>query len=178
MMHSLVSDLAKDIERCEAYQIPVNIQHQQSVESLINLLLTDSLEGIGGQLPSILSVENYAPTTSTYSSMKSSGNLSLIEDLGLQKDLADYYEGAVIESIKKGEYQVEFFTNELLTWLVSNADLSEMKLLNNSEAIVLSNKLLIYGSLIAQKVEAYEAIVEGSKKLKQQIESKLDEEGR
>jgi C4-dicarboxylate-specific signal transduction histidine kinase len=110
LMNSLVGDLSEDIRRYEEYQIPVNIQHQQNVESLLESLLTDSLDHIGNQLSAILGVENYAPTSSTYNSMKSSGKLRLIEDLALQKMLTDYYDGLVIESDRsdrKGEYQVE-----------------------------------------------------------------------
>lgn len=176
LMRSLVNDLSKDIEVYEEYQISVNTQHQQSVGDLLQLLLTDSIERIEAQLPTIVQVENFAPTTSTYSSMKTSGKLRLIEDLALQKKLADYYEGLAIESVRKGELQVDFFTNELLTWLMSNVDLLEMKILNKDELIMLRNKLVIYESFIGQKVESYEMVVENSKKLKLHIESILKAE--
>ncbi len=172
-MNSLINDLSEDIETYESYQIPVNTTHQENVENLLNLLLSDSLEEISAQLPIILGVENYVPTTSTYSSMKASGKLRLIGDLALQKKLNSYYEGLVIESTRKGEYQVDFFTNELLTWLTNNADLMEMEILNKDELIVLRNKLIIYQSLIDQKTESYKMLVEHSKKLKEQIESVL-----
>lgn len=176
LMKSLVNDLAEDIRRYEEYQLPVNVQHQQNTENLLNILLADSLEGVEEQLSTIFQLENFSPTTSTYSSMKSSGKLSLIEDLALQKELTDFYEGMVIESEKKGDYQVEFFTNELLTWLTNNVDLVDMKILNKDELTVLRNKLIIYGSLIDQKVKTYEMIVEDSKELKQRIETLLESE--
>lgn len=176
LMKSLVNDLAEDIRRYEEYQLPVNVQHQQNTENLLNILLADSLEGVEEQLSTIFQLENFSPTTSTYSSMKSSGKLSLIEDLALQKELTDFYEGMVIESEKKGDYQVEFFTNELLTWLTDNVDLVDMKILNKDELTVLRNKLIIYGSLIDQKVKTYEMIVEDSKELKQRIETLLESE--
>jgi hypothetical protein len=119
----------------------------------------------------VFQVENFGPTTSTYGSMKSSGKLGLIEDLTLRKKLTGYYEGVVLEGIKKGEFQVDFFTEELLTWVIQNVDLSEMRILNKDELIILRNKLIIYESLIDQKVEAYEMIVEDSKQLKVSIES-------
>lgn len=171
LMKSLANDFSEDIKTYEEYQIPENIQHQKNVENLLKLLSTDSLAGIEDQLSTIFQLENFAPTTSTYSSMPSSGKLRLIEDLALQKKLSDYYEGLVLESIKKGEFQVDFFTNELLTWLTNNVDLLEMEILNKEELIVLRNKLIIYESLIGQKVKAYEMIVEDSRKLKQRIES-------
>jgi len=174
LMRSLVNDLSEDIRRYEEYQIPVNVEYQQAVENLLNTLINDSLKESDERLAVILGIENYAPTTSTYSSMKSSGKLGLIEDLHLQKMLTDYYEGVAIESEKKGEYQVDFFTNELLTWYTSNVDMLEMRLLNKDELIVLRNKLLIYTSLIDQKVKSYEMIVEDSKELKERIESILN----
>lgn len=176
LMQSLVSDLSEDIKRYEEYQIPENIQHQQNVEQLLESLLVDSLEGIDGQLSAILGVENYEPTASTYSSMKSSGKLSLIEDLTLQKMLTDYYDGLVFESTRKGQYQVDYFTDELLAWLTKNVDFYDMQLLNKNELVVLRNQLMIYASLIDQKVNSYEMIVEDSKKLKRHIESILESE--
>lgn len=174
LMNSLVDDLSEDIRVYEEFQIPVNIQHQQNVENLLVMLSSDDSEGILDQLPTIMQVENFAPTSATYSSMKSSGKLRLIEDLALQKKLTSYYDGLALESEAKGEYQVDFFTNELLAWLTNNVDLLEMEVLNKNELIVLRNKLFIYTSLIDQKVRSYEMIVEDSKELKLQIESILE----
>ena len=173
LMNSLLEDLSEDIRVYEEYQIPVNTQHRQNVESLLSLLSTDEPEGLDSQLPTIFQVENYAPATSTYSSMKAAGKLGLMDDLALQKALVDYYEGLVPESEKKGEYQVDFFTNELLTWLTNNVDMLNMEVLNKGELTVLRNKLIIYESLIDQKVKTYEMIVEDSRELKQRIESTL-----
>lgn len=173
LMASLVNDLAEDIRIYETYQIPANVQHQQNIGDLLQSLLTDSIERAEGQLAVIFQIENFAPTTSTYSSMKSAGKLRLIEDLALRKKLADYYEGLAVESVRKGEFQVDFFSNELMTWLTNNADLLEMAIVNKDEVIVLRNKLIIYESLIAQKVKSYEMLVEDSKQLKLRIESIL-----
>lgn len=173
LMNSLVNDLSEDIETYEKYQIPKNIQQQQSISKLLELLIADSLETIGNELSSVFQVENFTPTTSTYSSIKNSGKLKLIEDLTLQKELSDYYEGLVIESEKKGEFQADYFTNELLTWLVSNVDLLSMNFVKQDELIIFRNKLIIYKSLIEQKVEAYKLILDHSKKLKLNIESIL-----
>lgn len=171
LMNSLVSDLSEDIKAYEEYQIPENIRLQEDLNKLLELLLKNNLEGIGDELSAVFQVENFNPTTSTYSSMKSSGKLKLIDDLALQKELSDYYEGVVPESINKGEFQVDYFTEELLTWLTSNVDLAEMKLLKEDELVELRNKLIIYESLIDQKVNSYKLLVEDSKKLKKSIES-------
>lgn len=171
LMHSLVNDLSEDIETYEEYQIPVNIQQQKNIGKLLELMSTDNFEDFGNQLPVVFQVENFTPTTATYSSMKYSGRLTLIDELSLQKKLSNYYELLVYEGEKKGEFQVEFFTNELLTWLTNNVDLLEMKLLKQDELIVLRNKLIVYESLVEQKVDTYKMIVEDSKKLKMSIDS-------
>ncbi|HMB98913.1 MAG TPA: DUF6090 family protein [Balneolaceae bacterium] len=174
LMTSLVNDLSEDIQDYENFLIPVNIQHQKNVESLLNSLMTDSLDGINDQMFAILSVENFAPTTSTYSSMKASGKLGLIDDLSLQKSLSDYYEGLAVENIRKGEYQVEYFTTEVMAWLTNNVDLTNMEFIHTDELTVFLNKLIIYGSLVSQKIESYEMSVESSRELKLQIESILE----
>ncbi|MEQ8702615.1 MAG: DUF6090 family protein [Phaeodactylibacter sp.] len=173
LMNSLISDLSQDIEKYERYDIPVNIQYQEKVLAVLDLLLADSTEGIGGPLSDIIGIENYAPTTSTYSSMKSSGKLRLIDDLDLRKELTDFYEGFATESEMKGTYQVDYFTDELLLWLTMNVDLVDMQILNKGELVVLRNKLFIYESLISQKVESYKIVVDKSRELKQAIESTL-----
>ncbi len=173
LMNSLVNDLAEDIKAYEEYQIPENIQQQKNIGNLLELLSAGNLADIGSQLPIVFQVENYVPTTSTYTSMKYSGKLTLVDELSLQKKISNYYEGLVFESEKKGEFQVEFFTKELLTWLTNNVDLLEMKLLKQDELIVLRNKLIIYESLIEQKVNTYTMVVEDSKKIKLSIESRL-----
>jgi len=173
LMNSLLADLSKDIKAYEEYQIPVNKQYQQNVERLLSSLMTNDMDEIGEKISDVLGVENFTPSTSTYSSIKASGKLGLINDLELQKMLTDFYEGLAVESIRKGEYQVDFFTGELMTWLTTNVDLTDMQLIHSDELIVFKNKLIIYGSLINQKVESYEMIVEDSKKLQLQIESLL-----
>lgn len=58
--------------------------------------------------------------------------------------------------------------------MTNNIDFTDMELLNTDDVIVLRNKLIIYGSLIKQKVASYEIVVENSTKLKLHIESILE----
>lgn len=171
LMKSMLTDLAEDIEVYEEYQIPENRKQQENIGKLIEMLVKDSLDGFGVQLSLVFQVENFKPTTSTYSSMKSSDKMRLINNLDLQKNISDYYEGTAEESSRKGEFQVDYFTDELLTWLTRNVDLTTMELLTKNELIQLRNKLIIYESLVEQKVGAYEMNVESSKELKNRIES-------
>jgi hypothetical protein len=173
LMNSLRTDLQSDIETYETYQIPENKRHQTNVVDLLNILLNDSLGGNEDQLSTIFEVQNYAPSSATYSSMKSSGKLSLLNDLSLQNDLSYFYEGFALESIDKGESQVAFFSDELLPWYMNNLDFASMQVLNASELVVLRNKLIIYETLIDQKVQSYEEIVRESKDLEKSIEATI-----
>lgn len=48
-----------------------------------------------------------------------------------------------------------------------------MKFINENEIIVLKNKIIIYESLISQKVDAYKIIIKESEKLIEKIDSQL-----
>lgn len=170
-IQSLIEDLNKDISVYEDYQIPENTKIQQDVDKLLQMLVSEDAKDIKEQLPNVLQVENYSPTTSTYTSMKSSGKLSLLNNLQLQKDLSDFYEGLVIETQLKGQYQVDYFTSDILKWFTENVDILDMQLLEQDNLIVFRNKLLIYQSLIEQKIASYNMVVRDSKVLKSQIES-------
>lgn len=173
LMEALLADLSDDINSYAEYQIPLNEQHLKNVAELLQVLSSDMSADTTGSLATIFDVQNFAPTTATYSSMKSSGKLRLISDLSLRKGLTSYYEGLVLESVAKGEFQVDYFTDELLVWLTEHADLSTMALTADADRLVLQNKLIIYQSLIDQKVESYRMVVERSQALKAQIEELL-----
>ncbi|MCB0786960.1 MAG: hypothetical protein KDC02_22470, partial [Flavobacteriales bacterium] len=65
-------------------------------------------------------------------------------------------------------------TNELLPWLTLNMDLATMQLVKEDELTVLKNKLIIYGSLVEQKVGSYEAMAESSKALRERISAAME----
>ncbi len=169
LMQSMLNDLEADIKSYENYQIPFNISYQENLDSLLSFLSTDDVEAIEHQLPSILQVENFAPNSSIYHSIKSSGKIKLIDDIQLQKSLSDFYDGTVQECVSKNEIQAEFFMEEVMHWLQLNSDLMNMKLLKDRELLVLRNTLMIYQSLVDQKVRNYQLVVEESKALKEQI---------
>ncbi|MEL7147317.1 MAG: DUF6090 family protein [Bacteroidota bacterium] len=174
-LKSLQTDLTDDIRSYEEYQIPVNKQHLQNVDTLLNALATVPQPETASLLGAIFDVQNYAPVTSTYSSMKASGKFALIEDMALKKQLTDYYESTVSESMAKGRFQVDYFTDELLVWMTNHADLQTMSFRADTDFTVLKNKLLIYSGAIEQKVENYERIVQESKALSDAINTYLQQ---
>lgn len=171
LMNSIMNDLSTDIDAYNNYQIPVNTKHQENLDSLLIVLSTNELTNVNDHLPYIFQIENYSPTASTYNSMKFSGKTKLIKNQNILNKLNDFYDGLALECVQKNKVQVDFFMNELLKWLSLNADLVEMELLNKEGLIVLRNKVLIYKSLIDQKIENYKMIVDESNHLKGQLDS-------
>lgn len=174
LMTSMINDLASDIKTYEAYQIPVNEKYQVAIDSLLEFLIEGNLPEVQNHIPALLQLENYAPTNSTYVSMKSAGKLKLLDDLALQKELSDFYDGLVLECNKKNEIQADYFMQEIVQWLTVHVDLEKMTILRPQELMVLKNRLLIFGSLVEQKIENYKMVVEESKALQEQLQSVLD----
>jgi len=175
-MQSLITDLKEDLKTYQDYQIPVNQEQLGQINQLVEELANDKLDGLQSGMVAIFQVENYAASSSTYSSLKSSAKLGLIKDLDLQKELNNYYEGLATESQLKGQFQADYFTEELLDWSVRNVDLITMELVKTDELIVLRNHLIIYASLIDQKLENYKMIVEQSTALIESLEKALPED--
>jgi hypothetical protein len=99
----------------------------------------------------------------------------LIDDLPLRKQLSDFYDGLALECEIKNELQAEYFMDEVVNWLTLHSDLMEMKLLSEKEMIVFRNILLIYQSVVSQKINNYEMIVEDAKKLKIQLDALISQ---
>ena len=174
LLESLANEINNDIETYTNYQIPDNENHIENLDKLIVALAEKNIEKINEQLPAIFNLNNYRASASTYSSIKASGKLKLIENFDLRRSISVFYEGVATESKIKGEFQVDFFKTELLPWAISNMDLMEMRLLDDYDKIILKNKIIIYKSLILQKVDSYKMIVEESVKLKAKIDSVLE----
>lgn len=173
LMESLANELSEDSDAYTNFQIPENTKHLESLNKLLQALTDNNTDSINAHMSAIFIAENYVPTTSTYNSIKASGKFSLIENFEIRRSISNFYEGLAMESEKKSEFQTEFLTTELLPWAIRNIDLQEMKFLNEDEKIVLKNKIIIYESLVSQKVEAYKMIVKKSKVLREKIDSEL-----
>ena len=173
-MKAIISDLENDMYIYENYQIPVNRKQQDDLNLIIEMLVKDSLNALGEMITNVFQVENSSPTTLSYTSMKASGKLHLINDINLQKQLNNFYESLAQECISKGQFQADYFTDELLSWINYNFDLIDMSIVKKDELVVLRNKLIMYQSFIDSKIECYQMILDSSKALISSIESKLD----
>ena len=165
LMQSLAEEMVSHIRTFEEYQIPINKEIQQNVDSLVGKLIMKDYAGVEEMLGTILQVENNFPSSSTYTSMKASGKLALIEDVKLRSKLSYFYDELALESQAKGELQADFFTDELLIWLADNADLSTGEVFDTQDLTILANRLIIYQSLLSQKITNYEYVLEESREL-------------
>jgi hypothetical protein len=172
LMAAMVDELDQDIQIYEAYHLPVNKQHEKNIELLVEKIM-EGEENLGEYLSGVVELENYRPASSTYKSMKDSGKLSLIDNLDLQRELNSYYDNLAIESERKGDFQADYLTGEILTWLTNNVDLITDEILHPKELVPFRNKLLIYTSIVNQKIASYEEVVERAKALKGLLEEEM-----
>ncbi len=171
LMQALANDLREDVQSYKEYQIPVNQQHQQQLDSLISAMDSQNLDRVNKFLPSIFQVQNYVPTASSYNSMKASGKLGLVDNLKLQKYLSDYFDGMVLESSLKSQAQVDYLMDEMLPWVADNADISNMDIQSVNGLTPLKNRVIIYKLLVDQKVDSYKYIQEEAEMLLKQLDS-------
>lgn len=169
LIQSMINDLSDDIKAYEEYHIPVNTQYNENLDSMLFHLLNNNIAATNSLLPSLFQIENFIPNASVYNSIKSSGKIKLLDDLEIQKQLSDFYDGTAIECSEKSKIQVSYFIDEVVKWLVGNADLAQMKLLNEEELVVFRNTIMIYSSLVDQKVKNYHMIVDEANLLKEQL---------
>lgn len=170
-LKAMTEELESDITYFTTFLIPSNKQHLESVTVLISKLSDTEQEITPEELASIFNVDNFPGSSNTYESFKSSGKIALLTDLTLQNQMVSLYDVLMNEAKFKGDYQVNYFSEEILKWLTLNADFNTMELLESAPKTILLNKLIIYSSLIDQKISEYEKIVAQSEKLKSSIEA-------
>ncbi len=164
-LDSFIKDLKNDQQTFNEYQIPTNTTQSEMIEKLLFSILNHQVDSIENQLSVSFEVNNYSPISSTYLSVVSSGKLGLINGLEAKKKISDYYDVLAQESVKKGEIQVDFFLKEMIPWMIDNTNMLDVSDEELSGDVKLSNRLLIYKSLIDSKTEHYKIMAKASEKL-------------
>lgn len=173
ILAAIIEDLEDDYRAYNKNQIPINEEQVQLLDQLMESV-------VAGEVPTeeaagaILNLENFSPTSSTYLSITSSGKINLIDDLKVRENLSRYYDILAVESIKKGEFQVEFFSNEILPWMIANTDLMDVDV-KSLKGKAFLNKILLYRTFISNKIRQYKDIMNSSVILKKQLEGVLEE---
>lgn len=154
VIQSFLKELEDDSAVFADYQIPSNESQTDAIQQVITMLKTGETDSLEMKFQKAININGYHPSSVTFNSLASSGKLDLIKDFELRKHLAEYHTIYAQEAKWRGEFQVDFYTENLMPWLIANVDFtnSETTSLNDREFI---NLLIIYDGIIKNKVRQY-----------------------
>ncbi len=173
LVKSFMDELESDSITYVNYQIPSNLEQISAIEKVLGFLATEDYDSLEVYFESAIGLNNYHPTATTFNSLASSGKLDLIEDFSLKQAINAYHTVAVKEAEWRGKFQVDFYINELLPWLMYHMDLQEPHF-DEVDKTQLSNLLLVYSGIIANKIDQYKYISVRSGELKVQLGSEIN----
>ncbi len=162
---SFIEDLEEDSKTYRDFQIPENENQSGMIEKLLISILESHPDSIAQQMSVAVNVKNHSPLSATYNSVVSTGKLGLIKDFEAKKKLSHYYEALSMESIKQGEVQVEFFLRQIIPWMVDNTNIMDVDTREIVGDTQFENRLVIYKSLIDNKIQQYKSISKASEEL-------------
>jgi hypothetical protein len=175
ILQSFIQDIERNQETFNDFQIPENKKQSDAIGELLAILVDNQLDSLNDQLSVAFNVQNYSPISSTHLSVTSSGKIGLIKDFEVKKAISKYYNILAKESIKKGEIQVEFLLKEIIPWMIENTTFLDLELEDVAEDIKFANRLVIYKSLIDNKIEQYKLISKDSEELKNALMDLLNQ---
>lgn len=155
LIASILEELEDDIKVYKDYQIPDNNVKADHITRVISILseMNGNQDSLSFYLNSgALNINNYAPTNISLNSIISTGKLDLINDFQLRKLLLEYSDQC-LEAKFRGEFQIEFFTDRMLEWYINNPNYEQE--ISSSGSDQLQVLLIIYGSLIQNKLSKY-----------------------
>lgn len=172
---SFIDELVSDREVFVTYQIPGNEEQLEALQKIVEMSQTGEVDSLDERFDYLLDINNYAVSSTTFNSLASSGKLSLIQDFDLRKDIASYHQGTAEEAEYLGTVQTDFFMQQLIPWMSKNTsivNLNPQEIIKNAEFV---NMVVIYGSLIRNKVQQYHLIVEKSIALEAALKESMNE---
>ena len=168
---SFIDELASDSATYVDYQIPLNIKQVEDIQAVIQFLAAKEYDSLIVYFESAIGLNNYDPTSTTFNSLSSSGKLELIEDFALKQAINTYHTVDVQEAELRGKFQIDFYINELLPWLMYNLDLTNPDM-EKVDKVKLTNLLIVYAGIIENKIKQYEYVAEEAGSLKAKLEAK------
>ncbi len=155
VIDSFLEEFRSDLDTYEEYQIPDNKNQLRVISDVLKLINTGQSDSLVEKFSKAISINNYFPSSVTFSSLQSTGKLDLIEDFELRKELSNYHTVLAEEARIRGQIQVDFYMNQLMPWIIKNTDFSNPSVepLQDPE---LKNLLIIYQSFILNKVTHYQ----------------------
>lgn len=164
MIESLVSELERDINVYERFQLEQNKTQAEILGRAIEYIQQDQLDSLPILLQRGIGFQNYAPRKVTFNSMTSSGKMSLIEDYDLQIRISTFYDALVSEALFRGESQVRFHNSHIIPLMIESTDLMNPNL-DEIDLRKVSNILIMYRRMILWKIEKYQELLEAGQAL-------------
>ncbi|MEM7297548.1 MAG: hypothetical protein AAF391_04705 [Bacteroidota bacterium] len=170
VIKSFLDELKDDSTVFADYQIPDNEEQSLAIQQVIGMLKSGVEDSLEIKFQKAININGYHPSCVTFNSLASSGKLDLIKDFELRKELAEYHTVYAQEAKWRGEFQVDYYSENLLPWLIKNVDFTDddTSALNDRELI---NLLLIYDGLISNKVRQYKLLTREAGKLRAKLKA-------
>lgn len=144
---------------------------KSSADSKIPLLEKQAKEIVN----EILTIEWFSPSDDTYEDIKNSGNLNIIADYNLKRQISSYYEFQ--KELKKGEqYYLDHMNNYVFPLLYKKYVMHERKFLNKKsyQSIEFSNMYIALTAFINQNINSYIELKEKNENLKKDFSKTLN----
>ena len=155
VVQSFLEELKSDRATYIEYQIPDNQDQVRRISEVLLIIENGETDSLSEKFQRAISINNYSPSGVTFSSLTSSGKLDLIKDFQLRKELSNYQTVLSEEARIRGDIQVQFYMNQLMPWLLENIDFTNPSI-ESLQDKTLINTLIIYQSLVANKLAHYE----------------------
>jgi hypothetical protein len=176
-LSSFFEDINRDIRHLEeaieadsiwlARAVPI-VQSMQSLDIPI-----DSAKVM---MEAITQLSRVSPRTGTYKDITNSGNLNIIRDYDLKKQIVDYH--VDVEDINYlNDFIYGYFNDFVMQFLLSEYNLlrkefRDPKIINSA---LFSNVVTGYLSMVQQRKETYEDLLEKSYELKKSLSNRVPE---
>lgn len=145
---------------------------------VIQAISVDSLEGDSASsvIQGMANFSLFTPHSTTYETIKNSGNLNLIQDYKLRSDLVQYYTSLEDFAIMDN-YLLDYNQNVFMPFLLSRFDLftGEMQEENLHRSLQFKNIFAGYFSLKQQRLALYQELLTASLNLKTTLEKNKHE---
>jgi hypothetical protein len=171
---SLMRDLTFDADDFE--ELLPFVEHQDSILfSFLSKVNKEELDeaGIANLLQVLVSFSQFTAETSTFETIKYSGNLDVFSDYELREEINSYY-NKVDEVMLKQSLHYDYMNNYCIPFIYRNADILAGKLLPEAElGTEFTNVAVGYQALLRQNISVYRGLMDENRSLKLRLAKRL-----
>lgn len=169
IVKSFIVEMEDEINSFESFAIPTNKRQSNQIDSLI-MLIEKKEYGNLKKFGDVIGFRNYAPSSTTFKSIGSTGKINLIKDFELRKEIIDYYTLYASETNFKNDRQIEYHSKFLLPFILKHVDITKPNI-DEIPFDELKNIMAFYRIVINEKIDSYEYAVMRAKALKEKLEN-------